>query len=283
MGISDFFKHKTNASSTLNNNSVPYYLDDDIISLTNITSELKEWSNSGSLDINETYESKIKELENIKNNIIWTKDISHNNIEVCSKGLKLSIELCNYCIEHGYHANSFVRSQTKNLYIYFKENLEHWTIYNSFKEAEDLEKNGFIEKALDGYLKVLQNHIPIGTSYYQSPFYLCIQMMNFKTAHDIYTILQTNYNKTKNKSLESTLADLKNKLINFPCQKNMYDHMLNKILNCISNNPGIIQNELINNLNSLNKESIRFILYSLEKSNRIMRTKKGRSYTLNIV
>lgn len=277
----DFYENSNSSEITSDNYVLPYYLDNtEKITPEEIVSELKEWTRTGTLNKDEKYDSMIKKLKIIQNNINWTKDLPNNNIELCSEGLDLSIKLCNYCIEYEYDKLKFVRSQTKNYCNYFTEQLEHWKIYNEYEEAKSLEKNGFLENAIEKYIYVLKNHVPLGSIYYESPFYLCIKVLNYTSAFDVYNYLKNNSNKTNSKTLESILNDFSKIIESLESNENMYPKIKNKIITILKDTPGILQSDLYKNFDSHYKESLRFIIYYLEKSNNIIRQKKGRSYSL---
>lgn len=262
--------------------NLPYYLTNEEISIADSIKEIKEWTNTGTLNTDEVYDSMIKELDIIENNIAWSKDLPNNNIDVCSNGLKLSIKLCNYCIEHEYDKLKFVRFKTKSYFDNFKEKLEHFKTYNSYKEAAQLEKNGLFENAIEKYTDILTNHIPLESVYYESPFYLSINILNYEYANTVYNILKVNFNKTQNKTLEYTLNNLTKVINSLETSENMYPKIKTDIFSIIENNPGILQSDLYKNFDSCYKESLRFIIYHLEKSNSITRQKKGRSYSLSL-
>lgn len=276
----DFYENSTALEITSNNSNLPYYLTNEEISINDTIKELKEWTNTGILNKDKIYDSMIKELDTIKNNITWTKDIPNDNIEVCSKGLELSIKLCNYCIEHGYDKLKFVRFQTKSYFDDFKEKLEHWKIYNSYKEAEQLEKNGLFENAIKKYMDILTNHIPLGSIYYETPFYLSIKILNYEHSNKIYSILKDNFIKTQNKVLENTIENLTTVINSLGTSENMYIKIKAEIFSIIETNPGILQSTLYKQFDLKYKESLRFIIYYLEKSDSIIRLKEGRSYSL---
>lgn len=277
----DFYENSNSSEITSDNYVLPYYLDNtEKITPEEIAFELKEWTRTGTLDKDEQYDSMIKELDIIKNDITWSKDLPNNNIEVCSKGLELSIKLCNYCIEHQYDKLKFVRSRTKNYYDYFIEQLEHWKVSNRYDEAKSLEKNGLFEYAIEKYLELLTDCIPLGSIYYESPFYLSINILNYESAHNIYNLLRDNFNKTQNKTLGHTLNNLTKIINSLETNENLYPKVKTEIFSIIENNPSILQSDLYKSFDSHYKESLRFIIYYLEKTNNITRQKKGRSYSL---
>lgn len=277
----EFYENSTSLKINSDNSILPYYLDNtEKITPEETVSELKEWTTTGTLDKIENYNSMLKELNIIKNDITWSKDLPNNNIDVCSKGLELSIKLCNYCIDNGYDTFKFVRCQTKNYFNYFTEQLEHWKAFNGYEEAKSLEKNGLIENAIEKYLYVLKYHVPLGSIYYESPFYLCIKVLNYASAFDVYNYLKNNYNKTNSKTLESILNDFSKIIESLDSNENMYPEIKNKIITILKDTPGILQSDLYKNFDSHYKESLRFIIYYLEKSNNVTRQKKGRSYSL---
>lgn len=262
------------------NSQLPYYLTNEKISIDDTLKELKEWTNAGILNKDEIFDSMVKELDSMKNDIILSKDFPNNNIDVCSKGLDLSIKLCNYCIEHEYDKLKFIRFQTKSYFDDFKEKLEHWKIYNSYKDAEQLEKNGLFENAIEKYTYILTNYIPLGSVYYESPFYLSINILNYESAYLVYGILKDNFKKTQNETLEYTLNNLTKVINSLETCENMYLKVKTDMFSIIENNPGILQMDLYKKFDLRYKESLKFIIYHLEKSNCITRQKKGRSYSL---
>jgi hypothetical protein len=290
MKLFDFFKRKTNISIQIKPLCIckksievtPYYLDNtEQLSIEEITSELKEWTTTGTLDRDEIYDSMIKKLDTIKDSITWTKELYNNsNIELCSEGLELSIKLCNYCIGKKYDSVKFVKSKTKYYFNYFTDQLEYWKTFNEYKEAESLEKSGLFENAIKKYLDLLESHIPLGSIYYESPFYLCIKIADYASAFNVYNYLKTNFDKTNNKTLESILNDFTNIICSLETNENMYPEIKAKIITIIKDTPGILQSDLYKSFDSKYKESLRFIIQCFEKSQRIKREKSGRSYKL---
>lgn len=279
MSILNHFKKEYDSNFQNINLNKPYYLDDTYIDFDYSMEDFKNFTQCNDISF---INSKLQELDEIRNNLIWSNKVPNDNISICTTGLNLSIELCEYCINNGYAENELIRKLTKYYYIDFKEKIEHWTIFNSFQEAKILQTNGFIEESLALYINILNTHIPLGSVYYDEPFYLAIQILDNKTAYTIYNILSNNFIKTNDKTLGTTLESFKKIISTLNCDENMYSKFKSNILSIIKNNPNIIQTELYKNFNNDFKENIRFIIYNLEKSNTIKREKKGRSYTICI-
>lgn len=246
-----------------------------------VINNFKEIITDPNFDVN-SIDKKLQELKQIKSTINYNVKLPNNNIEICSNGLNLSMELYNYCLDNGYLKDNFIRKLIEYECVDFKEELEHWTIFNLFQEAKILQDNGLIEDALSKYLYILNTYIPIGSIYYDEPFYLSIKVLDNKTSYIIYDILNNNFNKTNNRTLGTTLKNLNKTIDTLDSNENMYSDIKLKIISIIKNTPNIIQTDLYKNFDIKYKENIRFIVYNLEKSNAIKRDKKGRSYILHL-
>lgn len=261
--------------------ALPYYLDKmEKISSEEIVSELKEWTRTGTLNKDKKYDSMIKRLEIIKNNINFAKDQHNNNIELCSEGLELSIKLCEYCIDKGYDTLRFVRSQTKNHFNYFTEQLRHWKVYNSYNKACQYEKDGNFEQAMELYLDILRNNTPTGTLYYTKPFNLSINLFNYADALEIHKYLKENYIENNIENLKDIYENYSNIINTFISYENNYSIIKSRIINFLENNPGILQTTFYKEINLEDKKALRFILYHFEKLSLIKREKSGRSYKI---
>jgi len=271
---------------TINSNQLPYYLDNNFkIDFDEIVHELGALYN-GKNKIDEDYQYfKIKEeLDKVKQLIFNNNnDSDNNNIELSKNGLELSIELCNYCIEMNYTSSMFVLSETKGYFDYFTEQLAHWKIFNPYNKACQLEKDGYFEQAMELYLDILRNNSPTGTSYYTSPLNLSINLFNYADVIEIYTHLKENYLKNNIENLKDIYESYSIKISELNSYENNYSNIKSRIINILENSPGTLQTTLYKEINIEHKESLRFLLYYLEKLNLIKREKSGRTYKLYLV
>lgn len=257
---------------------IPYYLDENLkVDFSELDNELKLINfNNNVKDYN--YFRLIDELKEIKNSITYEYD--DKTIELCNKGLNLSVEICNYCISKSYDTIQFVISETKEYYNYFKEQLEYKTLKSLYQQASSLEKKGELEVALELYIKILEEYSPTGPDYYSYPFNLATNIFDYNSASKILLYLNNAINSKRLVNLTNLFNTLNSTLLKINSNENLYPYMKKRIFDILRCNPGILQTDVYKELGIDNKESFRFILYYFEKLNIVKKEKCGRSYKL---
>jgi hypothetical protein len=278
----DFYENNTPPgiiTKDINLTSTPYYLNENLkIDYSELSEERNQMNSLSSTTKDKKYYSYIDTLSKIKKSITYEYD--DKNIELCKNGLILVTKLCNYCIDKNYHSSKFVIYETKEYYDYFKDQLEYKTMNLKYNNASMLEKQGYFEKALELYLKILDEYSPSGYNYYSYPFNLAINIFDYNSASKIYTYLRNTIEKRKIVNLSDLVErfDLELKKVN--TTENLYPSIKENFISIINKNPGILQTDIYKELGTDNKESHRFILYYWEQLNIIKREKSGRSYKI---
>lgn len=271
------FYEEISISNDITFSEIPYYLDENlIIDPKELAEERKQILFSGFNNKDDKYFHYVNTLNEIKNSL--THECTPENIALCDKGLNLSIELCNYCIEKNYISSKFIISETKDYYIYFRNQKEYKTINSEFENASSLEKNGYFEKALELYLDILKKYLPRGYNYYAYPFNLAMNIFDYESASKTSDYLKEAISSKNIVNLDDLVDRFNTELQKVNSTENLYPYAKQQIINILNTNPGILQTDIYKQLGVENKESYRFILYYWEKINFIYREKSGRSY-----
>lgn len=80
--------------------------------------------------------------------------------------------------------------------------------YSLYEQAQLLEKNSEVEKALEIYLSILENYEPIGISYYERPAIILEKLKRYKEALGVCDLALKNPNRFN----KPTLTAIKDKL-----------------------------------------------------------------------
>ena len=259
------------------NSKIPYYLDESlVINYDELIKEQKEINSLCSNTKDQKYFYYTGILKKLKDSINYKFD--DENINLCTKGFDLSLELCTYCITQNYDTSNFVIYETKGYYDFFKDQLNYKTMNSKYEKASSLEKEGYFEKALELYLKILEEYYPKEYNFYSYPFNLAITIFEYETAYQIFEYLKKAIHMKNIVNLDDLLNRFEKELNKLVSIENFYTSIKQNIIELLNSNPGILQTDVYKILGLENKESFRFILYYWEKINIIHREKSGRSY-----
>jgi hypothetical protein len=89
-------------------------------------------------------------------------------------------------------------------------------------------------------------------------------------------------NENTSGALENDLKTVQKEYSDFVKQDPLYINICNNILPKITDTPGILQTDIYNSFPNFNKNDLSYTLYFAADHGKILRTKKGRTYSLTV-